>query len=206
MRHRHLCAPITVLVGTLTAAAGPAEEIVYRNLSLATNNVLTASLEVGDQVALAGELRRLSQARIIAHAFEARPYDLAFRIYANDAPGGQPGSLLFEELFQQELDLGPTAIDFKLPGIDVPDTITWTIQDLSGETDVGMRSYNPPSIGSSENQYWVRFSNGNWSTRGPVTYGGNFGASFTAIPAPGAAAVVGGLIVGGALRRRRPAA
>ena len=92
----------------------------------------------------------------------------------------------------------------------VPNSFTWSIQfaGIGASGQAGLPIYDPPTVGSSFDDFWQRDASGNWVT---IRYPGgnppgNFAARVTAVPEASTLyyALLGGLIFAGyhAFRRR----
>jgi hypothetical protein len=79
------------------------------------------------------------------------------RLYANNGPGVEPGTLLWESDLFRDISLtgGNDLIPFDVPNVTVPDVFTWTIQ-VSNPTPVavGLPFFGEPSVGSSPGYVW----------------------------------------------------
>ena len=189
--------------------------VVYDN----TTNILGFLLglngnEFGDGVTLAGTNRVVTSIGLLLHANgdSGATADVTIRIYdgGDDPAGIDPGALLWTSdtfvgfVFADSVN----QYDFAVPNILVGDTLTWTIEmnnvfQAEGEA-VGPRFVSPPTIGSSQDYLW-NHTGGVWglSVFGVGENNNNFGAIITAIPTPGALALLG--LAGLASRRRRRA-
>jgi len=214
---------IALAAATCALSATAYAEIVYDNSNPKSyqGQWFNAGVEFGDQVNLAGTGRLLTDFKVDYYLSpSANGNEVAqVRFYANDGVSngqvnGTPGTLLFDSgtfALSSGDAKGFNTIDISgLEGVTVSDSFTWTI--LFGGIDpieqAGVLFYNPPTVGSSYDDFWARSTDGAWalntfpSVNGKVA---NFGAQVTAIPEPGtvALAVVGGLIWLGVAARRR---
>lgn len=207
---------VLAVIGSLAAltVASQAASIAYDNSATTLNQFFTSTNEFGDQIKLAGNpLER----NIIQFRFE---YYLAhgasgdergqFRLYANNGPNGSPGTLLFEsDPFTVRSGYGsvtigdPNTLDLN---VYAPmDQLTWTVQftGITGNEIAGLTLYDPPTVGSSFNDYWEKVG-GTFVTKtstGPDAAVANFGATVTAVPEPSTVAL--GLLGAVALLIRR---
>jgi hypothetical protein len=194
-------------------------EIIYDNTTTRFGtSLLFSALQIGDEVQAAGTARLVSELQIgVSQQGVAGTADLQARLYANDGPGGQPGSLLWESLVRNDVALtgGIDLITFPVPLVLVPDTFTWTIQISDARpVAVGLPFFHPPTVGSSPDYLWFG-GPGSW-TRQTVPNPANLMARVTAeggpvaIPEPSSAALalaglVGGLLAAARVRRTRRA-
>lgn len=175
-------------VFTTVAQAG----IVYNNSTNFIGEYFGTTNEFGDQITLAGDPleRVLESFKFEYFLSRAASGDEAvqFRIYDNNGANGAPGAVLYE--FDQPLSLGGATgyrtVEIPNINISVPDMFTWTVQftGVSGTEQIGLLFYDPPSVGSSFDDYWENVG-GVWSTKRFSTAGGpvaNFGAQATAVP------------------------
>lgn len=175
--------------------------------------------EFGDQINLAGSSRVMTDFKLDYYlSSNATGNETAeLRFYANDGsalgvPNGSPGSLLYDS---GTISLGKGFNTISISGLStqVPNTLTWSIifNGIDPIEQAGVLFYNPPTVGSSFDDFWARSKDGTWALntfQGGGAKVANFGAQVTAIPEPGtvALAVVGGLVwLGVAARRRREA-
>lgn len=164
-------------------------EIIYDNTTTRLgSSLLFSALQMGDEVQAAGTARLVSELQIgVSQQGTAGTADLRARLYANDGPGGQPGSLLWESALLDDLPLtgGIELIPFPVPLVPVPDTFTWTIQISDARPiGVGLPFFNPPTVGSSPDYAWFG-GPGSW-TRQTVPIPANLMARVTAVGGAGA--------------------
>jgi hypothetical protein len=135
-----------------------------------------AGPEIGNQIVLAGQARHITRLHVrmrIGQSGVATFYGRV-RLYANDGPGGFPGTLLWEGPER------PCVIDsgadleypFDVPGgVSVPTAITWTVQlsARSGQNQsaLGPAHYGAPAVGAASPGWWRRDAGGGW-VRGPA--------------------------------------
>ncbi|MBM3833928.1 MAG: PEP-CTERM sorting domain-containing protein [Verrucomicrobia bacterium] len=222
-------AHLSICIGLLSAAllgntAGFAA-VVYNNTqnnlnrSFAPAAVNGATPQFGDQVFLTGSDRRIT--------------DFQFEYFLT-GPGGATSGNETGELFFHRNDAGTTGIEpgtqlyrsgeFSLStgfqtvvaqalSVTVPSTFTWSVifRGIEANEQAGLLIYNPPTVGSSFDDFWQRNANGTWSTlldttASPVPM--NFAARITAVPEPGtyALAAIGGLFLIAARRFKRRSA
>lgn len=156
----------------LAALEAPAiaQTVVYDNTT--TNTFVTSftGAELGDEVTLAGSERTITLLEIgVTMQGFAGTGDVRARIYANDGSSGQPGSMLWDSgLFTGVAFSGAVELlAFDVPGVVVPDTITWTLQ-VSNTTPVavGQPHFHPPTVGTSVEHAWFG-GPGSWTMLNP---------------------------------------
>lgn len=198
---------------TWTAANAQGQvEIVYNNTTTSLQASYESALEFGDQVTLQGLNRSLSrfQFEYSASLTPSANKIGVVRMYANDGPAGAPGTLIWEtDPFTLENGQGSVSFD-GVTGVTLPNTLTWSLvaSGLSGGERFGVQLYDPPTVGSSGNEFWQKNAFGGWSSQVLNNANGstiaNFSARITAVPEPTtiAFAVVGGLALLGVSRRK----
>lgn len=206
--------PIALLSASLLFGITGQSATVYNN----TDNLLNRSFspsnnaEFGDQVFLSGNERRVSDFQFDYFVSDTASGNESAELffYRNDggANATAPGTLLYRS-GEFALDKGFQTVLAQALSITVPNTFTWTVKfggvDLGEQ--VGLMLANPPTIGTSVDDFWVRSSDGSWSTF-LVDSGAtpaNFSARITAVPEPGTIvlALLGGLALMGIRRARQ---
>lgn len=168
----------------------------------------TITSEFGDEITLAGTDRLLSEFKIeVFAAGLGGGESLTFRLYANDGTGNAPGTLLAEAA-GVAIGNGLQTLTYTDPTLVLPDRLTWTVEfaGVEGAEQAQLPIYDPPTVGSSFDDFWVN-SGGTWATfRFPGgNPAGNFAANVTAVPEAGTIAygLMGALVLAGYLRARR---
>jgi hypothetical protein len=113
------------------------------------------------------------------------------RLYYNDGVSGETSGLpqtLFYDSGYFSLNSGwQTVSADKLSIPLLHNTFTWTVEftGVSGEVGdrAGLISYDPPVVGSSQDDFWEK-RNGNWTLVELPTAPSNFGARFDAVARP----------------------
>src|SRR5690349_20347046 len=157
-------------------------EIIYENVG-STNNqpaYLPSTEEYGDELHLAGTGRNVIQfsTEYFSNLPSTNGTSAILRLYANDGPGHapEPGTLLYQS---DPFPVAPgyyTAVLRDL-SVTVPDVFTFTIQfTVVGAFQAGLLAYDPPSVGFSYNDFWMRTGT-NW---GLFQLGGGIKANFAA--------------------------
>ena len=162
-------------------------EVVFQNSDEEISAVHSRLEEYGDEIILGGDNRKILSFEFEYFAtFEPDGDETCvLRFYDNDgeslvADSKAPGTLLFQsDPFTIFPDYNTATLrDINL---EVPEKITWTVQ-FSGLTGLstdraGLLLRNPPSIGRSFDDFWIRFGNG-WA---PWLFNGNPVANFSSL-------------------------
>ena len=191
-------------IATLSAclsilATSHAASIVYDNTATPIGSFHPLTSESGDQINLAGLDRTVT-----GFAFEYYTELLGgsgqatVRFYANDGLQGKPASELYNS-GAFSLQEGSKSVTIQNLAVAVPDSFTWTVQfAVAGGQKAGLLVYDPPTVGSSVNDFWVK-NGAEWDLNqlnGGLTPA-NFAARVVAVPEPGVVALI--LLGGGAL-------
>jgi len=176
-----------VVISPSAAASG---EIVFDNTATTSGAFFATTNEFGDQMDLGLSNRLIDSLSFEYYGdFTADGDETAVaRIYANDGDdtgaGRKPGTLLYES-DSFSIAAGFNSVNISGLLIEGSDSITWTVEFAGvGEVEgnrAGLIFYNPPAVGSSANDFWVK-SGGNWSTftAADAETVNNFGARVTA--------------------------
>ena len=195
------------LLGSVIAAQAQTQ-VVYDNSGdpvLGTYSPTDNSLEFGDQIILDGESRIVTEFRLEYFSSDAAG-DATVRFRSNSGPSLEPDDILFET---DPIPLEANFNTIEIAGIGVPisgDTFTFTIEfDVAGTQNVGLILRNPPSIGSSFDDVWVKTDTGDWATRNIPAATANLAAQIGAVPEPSTVAlsILGALALCGVARRRK---
>jgi hypothetical protein len=174
--------------------------------------------EFGDQVFLSGSDRRITdfQFEYFLSASGATAGNETAELFFHQNNGGtsgiDPGTVLYRS-GEFSLSTGFQTVAAQALSVALPSsTFTWSVvfNGIEAGESAGLLLYNPPTVGSSFDDFWQKNANGTWSTF-LVDAGAtpaNFAARITAVPEPGtyALAVVGGLILAGYRRMKRRSA
>jgi hypothetical protein len=193
-------------------------EVVYDNSQTSVGYYYNAATEFGDQVNLSGTSRIVTDLKINYYlSANASGNETAeVRLYSNDGGSGAPGTLLYDSgsfnLVYNATSQGYSTINIDELSVPVGSSVTWTIlfSGIDPIETAGVLFYDPPTVGSSYDDYWVKSADGSWHLNNfPGSDGqvANFGAQITAVPEPGTIALglVGGLVWLGVAARRRKA-
>jgi hypothetical protein len=185
----------------VTVATTNAQEIVYNNTTSPLGTLLaqiaagaTTGLEAGDQITLGGAGRTITQ-------FVIKPYNLdvaktgtaRVRFYNYPAVGTDPGSsgpLLWDSgVVNESFPAGQDSLTFTVPNVVVPNEFVWTATftvtaAMATGTALGLRVYDPPTVGSSANTFFWEDNPAVTPAWGQYAFNGgvanNFGAQATA--------------------------
>ena len=210
----HQSLSIALLSASLLFGITGQSATVYNNSDNLLNRSFSPSnnAEFGDQVFLSGNERRLTDFQFDYFVSDTASGNESAELffYRNDggASATAPGTLLYRS-GEFALDKGFQTVLAQALSVTVPNTFTWTVKfggvDLGEQ--VGLMLANPPTLGTSVDDFWVRNSDGSWATF-LVDNGaspGNFSARITAVPEPGmmVLALLGGLALIGFRSGRR---
>jgi hypothetical protein len=229
MRTKNLLAPALVLSATAIVPALHAEFVYNNSTGDLTTRLSAGGFEIADEVILGGASRIISQ-------FDFQYYGLNFsgnetvrvRFYNNDG-GSYTNSLgdvlpEYQKPFSSFYDSGLRTISGTLrstliyqdslgngalpDGLVLPNqfTISVTFGGIEGGETAGVDLYNPPTVGLSENDYWLNDpANGGWQPRTNGAAVLNFGMRVQAVPEPSiwALSIAGGLCGLFLFRRRK---
>lgn len=190
----HLSKSVAILSASIMLCTSGLASTVFDNSDLANNKNRAYSpgngVEFGDQIFLSGNERRITDFQfdyfVSANAGGNERAELFF--YQNNGAGGTaPGTQLYRS-GQFALDKGFQSILAQGLSVTVGNTFTWTVQfsgiDLNEQA--GLLVFDPPTVGSSFDDFWVKNTDGSWSTflidGGAVP--GNFSARVIAVPEP----------------------
>lgn len=213
--------PYNKVLAVLSAAAAfcvtTQAGIVYNNSTTSLGSFYQSTNEFGDQI----QLDATSTDRVITTVdFEyylshnANGNERAeLRIYNNAIPNSASptaiGTLIYDS-GMNPITAGYNQYFVSGLGLNVSTDISWTVQFSGIETgeSAGLLWYNPPTVGSSLDDFWEKTSSG-WTLKRLSPSGGpiaNFGAQITAIPEPSTVqfAIMSGMaLLGMATYRRR---
>lgn len=183
---------VAAALSLCSTAKAQQQEIVYSNARTSLDASYGSALEFGDEVVLDGIGRDLFQFQFeyFADVTPGVTKQVIARIYDNTGAGGAPGNLVWES---DPIDLvsGYSQASITgITGVTLPDRLTWSIVPLSltSNEKVSALIYDPPSVGSSANDFWQRNALGGWSRQVLNNASGssiaNFGARIVAVPEP----------------------
>lgn len=188
-----------------------AEQVVYDSTQAVTSTWQGTNPGIiadrGVEMLLAGNERRLVLAEI-GVTLQGVPgmIDLKAKVWANDGPGQQPGTLLWESPWLEDVSISGwyQLVPFDIPNVPVSDHITVTIAEKDCTTGA---SYGEPlasnaAIGTTLRNWtgtWPSTGSGNWTQ---LNWSEPVAMRITATPDPATLSLLalGGLL---ALRGRR---
>lgn len=181
----------SALLGLLWSPAQARAEVVYENCQQPYDQFWGDKKEFGDEINLGGEGRTITkfQFEYFGYFTDTGNQYVKVRFYANDGEGhdstvgtfGKPGTLLYEG-WPVRMASGYNVVTLSELSVTVPESrFTWTVE-FEGVTgnygdSAGLTIYNPPSIGSSFNDFWYKLPAGWQEVHFP---GGNPFANFSA--------------------------
>ncbi|MFM1769925.1 MAG: hypothetical protein RJA22_2454 [Verrucomicrobiota bacterium] len=139
--------------------------------------------ELGEEIILAGNGTSHVVTNFLYEFFGHGPdftngnVSIALRFYANDGPGGVPGTLLYDSGYYPIPATGPSGSVISYAGlsVSVPRSFTWAVQfqgltsGAGGLQAAGLDLYRIPSIGQTYDDYWERSApGGTWELRAPA--------------------------------------
>ena len=178
-------------VVSATCTVGLADTVVYDNSTKRLGSSYSSTNEFGDQIKLSDSVNtKITSFEIDYYLNHGASGDETARIflYANDGAGGKPGSLLFDSISVANtipLIRGYDHILFQGLSVSVPQSFTWTTK-FGGVDSVEFAALllsNPPTVGSSYDDYWEKVG-GDWITKRSEVTPFNFSAQFSAVPEP----------------------
>lgn len=153
---------VATAIFTAAMCSPPSEAGVIRTVFDNTTQLGSAFFgpsccQIGDEITLAGHARNIVQLSLmVSTQNSSQTAVVGSSIYSNDGAGGRPKTLLWQSgLLTVNLAASDAIIDFAVPNVVVPDTITVTSQILSS-SPVGLGRYQPgaPAVGTIDGT-WI---------------------------------------------------
>jgi len=164
--------------------------IVYDNSTTPLGSFYQSTNEFGDQIVLGGNsgervITTFDFEYFLSHNASGNE-QAELRIY-NNSTRSDIGSLIYDS-GMSSITSGDNQFVVSGLSLNVANDISWTVQfsGIEAGESAGLLWYNPPTVGSSLDDFWEKTSSG-WTlkrlspTGGPIA---NFGAQVTAIPEP----------------------
>ncbi len=190
---------VAVMASVLAFGSAATADVVYSNAGTYSGSYLALNSEFGDQIsAYAGNTNNV----VTDFAFDyftsmagtaGRTGILKF--YDSTGPNNTPGNVLFTSP-TFNLNAGYNGLTLSGLNVNVPTRgFIWTVSfsGLQVGDQAGLLIYQNPTIGTSENDYWVRNPDNSWALK--QIAGGfplaNFKAVVTSVPEPSVFQLVG---------------
>ncbi len=151
-----------ILIGLLGASALQAS-IIYSNTTTDTNGTVFFSTgpytEIGDTITFAGTARAVNTAVLQFYdaGISSGLFDATLRFYLAGAPVGSQIGGNFVTSSVPITSGGTANASFNLGGLVLPDTVVFTVSvtNNSPQLDIGLTLFDPPTVGSSANSFFV---------------------------------------------------
>lgn len=167
----------------------PSAVILYDNtVNLSNKSIFFGNgIEFGDEIFLSGPERVVSDVTFdvfLGGTTNTNPTErVELFLRLNDGLNGAPETLLFRS---GEIDLQPGwwKVSAEHLAVTVPNRFTWSValSGIDSQTQAGLLLADPPTVGASLSDFWVKGSDGAWETQ-TVDNGataGNFSVKFGA--------------------------
>jgi len=144
--------------------------------------------QVGNEITLGGEARQITDVSWLVYSQNENVLaSIQMWIYANNGPGGAPGTLLWSSglLTGLQISATDTSLDVKVPNVVVPDTITITSIVDAQPVALGRLFAGSPNVGSFDAS-WVETYPGAWYQESFPPYG----MQVVAVPEPSSVSLV----------------
>jgi hypothetical protein len=203
MRVRTLVA--AALAATALHAGVASADVAFDNTAAGTQGITTTTLpQLGDEVTAAPGTARAVTELDLGFTSQGVPLtaDLQAFLYANDGPGGAPGTLLWQSAVMSGVAINSTnlLVAFSVPSVVVPDTFTFTAAITNASGVVGYVPASGATTGTFE-QAWVG-SPGAFQTL-PANFEVEGRVITSPVPEPSSLALCGLGVVGLAAYARR---
>ena len=195
-----------ILAGVTLFGASASASIVYDNSTTYLGSFTDqGNVEAGDEIQLAGTDRNMTAFSFEYNLSASTGFTLSGNetaelfIRARDGGNGlTPGTILYDSgvisLAGQQTSAGFGTITAANTSVQLPANgdVVWTVKfsGIDANEHAGLLYYNPPTVGSSFDDYWISNGQGGFilvDTDGIVD---NFGAQLTAVPEPSTIALI----------------
>lgn len=191
----HLSKSVVVLSASLLFCASGLGSVVFDNTA-STNNLGRSfspgsGVEFGDQIFLTGNDRRITDFQFDYFLSPGANGNERAELFFYQNNGGANGTAPGTQLYRSgtfPLDTGYQTVLAQGLSVSVGNTFTWSVQftGIDFGEQAGLLVFDPPTVGASFDDFWVKDTLGNWSTflidNGAVP--GNFSARVIAVPEP----------------------
>lgn len=205
---RRSCAAVAILVACMIAVPAMGGVTVYSNLDTFQGQTVNSALELWDDVAIDGGGVLES---VTFHAFNLGSTDSGFTAFVNiaffDALNNRPGgtSLAFLTVDMSSASFAPgltpaiTVGGLDSLAVDLDEDVRLAVGiTFPSQPSWGVPLFDPPSVGSSNDSYWLGFNPSPQTVSGAVS---SFGLELNVVPEP--ASLVCLLVISPVLLRRR---
>ena len=128
--------------------------------------------EWGDGATLAGTNRCVYSIILALHSLAPgnATCDVTVRIFegGDDPAANDPRAMLWQSDTFNSFPISPglAQYDFEVPNIQVPETVTWTLEIsfCDTESEIGSRFISPPTTGTSQSYLWNHNADGTWES------------------------------------------
>jgi hypothetical protein len=208
-----------IVICSLLAAGGlQAASVTYSDTTTDTGGTVFFSTgpytQIGDQIALAGTDRLAASATVQLFNNSDTPgtFDAMLRFFSVGSPVGAQLGGAFTLTGIPIANLSTATLTFgSLNSLLVPDNLIFTVavSNVSAGLDLGLTMFEPPTIGSSDNNFFILYDGVSYTTGTQGNSQDNIYFSLTAnpnvspIPEPSTWVLASaGLVLAGCLKRR----
>ncbi len=200
-----------LLALTAAAVASPAASILYDNTSTDTGYSVFYSAsgvsEIGDRLQLTGAATVGSVTTQFYNGGSDATFDAILRFYEVGSPVGAP---IGGPYTVTGVSIGGSAsqnVTFAVPGVAIAQDVivTLAVLNVSAGGDIGVNFFDPPSLGSSSNGFYITFDGTDFAQAYTNLDLDNvyFQIASAEVPEPGTAGTVFAVLVLAACRYRR---
>lgn len=196
---------LSLLIAGLVAASALQAAPVYNNTTTDTGDTVFYSTgpytEIGDRIQLGGTERNATSAAVqfFNNGASNGSFDATLNFYS--FVGGSPGVgglLNSYSVLNQAISSGSTLnVNWLLAGLVLPNNLIFTVKidRQAAGLDLGLTVFDPPTVGSSSNQFFIvkggsGFAQASLGNGGDNIYFRLDASSGTSVPEPGTAGLV----------------